>query len=204
MITIVDYGLGNVRAFENVYRRLGIKTNLAASSQELEKAKKIILPGVGAFDWALSKLENSGMVQTLNKLVLEEKIPVLGVCVGMQIMAKSSEEGLLDGLNWINAVVRKFDPKQNNKKFPLPHMGWNKVTATRYCPLFSDIHDPSFYFLHSFAVFPEQEKATTSVADYGGNFTSSMNIENIYATQFHPEKSHDFGMKLLKNFSEKC
>jgi glutamine amidotransferase len=200
MMTIVDYGLGNVLAFKNAYSKLGIPVNIAKSSNDLKKATKIILPGVGSFDYAIKKLNASGMRQSIESLVLDYEVPLLGVCVGMQILAKSSDEGVLPGLGWIDAKVRKF----NILKSPvLPHMGWNNVRPKMYNGLFKDMQDDArFYFLHSFYFDPCNELNIEGVSDYGIRFTCAIRHKNIFGVQFHPEKSHDFGMQLLKNYSE--
>lgn len=202
MISIVDYGLGNVRAFENIYRRLGIVAHPVTSAEKLAGASKIILPGVGAFDWAMQSLQQSGMLETLNELVLNKKVPVLGVCVGMQLMAKSSEEGRLHGLGWIDATVKRFDQSLFNQCTHLPHMGWNDVEASNTCPLFHGIEDPLYYFLHSYFVEPNSSVDVVAYSSYGKRFACGIALDNIFATQFHPEKSHQWGVRLLKNFAE--
>lgn len=197
MITILNYGIGNIKAFQNIYNRLGISVEIATSSHQLSMAEKIILPGVGSFDWAMERLNNSGMRSTLEEMVLHYKIPVLGVCVGMQMMAESSEEGILPGLGWINAKVKRFE----ENKLRLPHMGWNGVTPKETNPLFKDIISPKFYFLHSYYFSPETDNLALATTEYGFQFTSVANNDHIYGVQFHPEKSHSWGIQLLKNFA---
>jgi glutamine amidotransferase len=197
MITILNYGIGNIKAFQNIYNRLGITVEIATSSYQLSLAKKIILPGVGSFDWAMERLNNSGMRSTLEEMVLNYKIPVLGVCVGMQMMAESSEEGILPGLGWINAKVKRFE----ENKLRLPHMGWNNVSPKENHPLFKDIIYPKFYFLHSYYFSPETENLALATTEYGFQFTSVAYTDHIYGVQFHPEKSHFWGIQLLKNFA---
>ena len=204
MIAIVDYGLGNIRAFENIYRSLGLSASPVKTVDQLSQASKIILPGVGAFDWAMERLKLSGMAETLNDLVLREKIPVLGVCVGMQIMANSSEEGKLSGLGWIDAEVKRFDIAKFNQKTHVPHMGWNGVSVNEQSQLFAGINEPKYYFLHSYYVKVNDEKDVIGRTSYGIQFASAIRSSNIYATQFHPEKSHQWGITLLKNFAELC
>jgi len=202
MITIIDYGLGNVRAFENVYRRLGIKTTLAHTAEDLKDATSIILPGVGAFDHAMTLLQKSGMNEKLNDLALEKKIPVLGICVGMQILAKSSDEGNLPGLGWINGVVKKFDTKLVKHKTRLPHMGWNTIIQTKSDKIFENINDNArFYFLHSYYFHCFNRDNEIAETEYGLSFSSAVYSENIYGVQFHPEKSHQNGIQILNNFA---
>lgn len=197
-VTIIDYGIGNIQAFCNIYSGLNISVEVATTPVELSRAQKIILPGVGAFDWAMERLISSGLQETLTALVVKEKIPILGVCVGMQMMAKRSEEGNLAGLGWFDADVRRFDP---NDKY-LPHMGWNDVSPIRSNKLFNGIIDPKFYFLHSYFFCPSQPSQSLATTNYGLEFTSAVANEHIYGVQFHPEKSHSWGIKLLKNFVE--
>lgn len=202
MITLVSYGLGNVQAFANIYRRLNIPVQIAQTVDELATAQRIILPGVGAFDWAMTRLEASGLRPCLDDLVLVQRRPVLGVCVGMQMMARHSDEGQLPGLGWIDAEVRRFDAGRFTQKTHLPHMGWNDVVPRRTDGLFQDMSSPRFYFLHSYYFAPAREEDTLAVTDYYGPFTSAVGVGNIYGTQFHPEKSHQWGIQLLRNFAE--
>jgi len=203
MITIIDYGLGNIRAFQNVYERLNIPIKRAKSIKDLESTTKIILPGVGAFDHAMTLLRNSGMKEKLDELVLVKKLPVIGICVGMQILAKSSDEGLLEGLGWIDAVVKKFNYEDIPTKAPLPHMGWNNITPNNANKLFTNLNNKSqFYFLHSYYFKANKEDEIIATANYGINFTAAVNSGNIYGVQFHPEKSHHNGVQLLKNFGD--
>jgi len=204
MISIVDYGAGNVFAFKNIFRRSGIPVQSVNSAESLSRATKIILPGVGSFDWAMRKLHQSGMIETLNDKVKNEKVPVLGVCVGMQIMAHSSEEGELPGLSWIDAQVKRFDTNKILHKTKLPHMGWNKVEIVKSTKLFKGIKDPRYYFLHSFYMETNEPSDILGKTDYGNNFTSAIASDNVYATQFHPEKSHELGIQLLVNFAKLC
>jgi glutamine amidotransferase len=201
MITLVNYGLGNIQAFANIYKRLNIPVQVAKTDRELAQAHKIILPGVGAFDWAMQKLDDSGMRQMLDDLVLNQRCPVLGVCVGMQMMAKRSDEGVLPGLGWIDAEVKQFNESGFQQKTHLPHMGWNDVVPIDH-PLFNGLQNPRFYFLHSYYFAPGDPIQTLATTDYNGFFTSVAGKEHIYGVQFHPEKSHQWGVQLLKNFAE--
>lgn len=201
MITIIDYGLGNIRAFENVYKRLNISTKVAKNKNDLIGAKKIILPGVGAFDHAMTLLNNSGMREKLEELVLGIKIPVIGICVGMQILANKSDEGKLEGLGWVNAQVKKFEYSELPPNAPLPHMGWNNILPMTNSELMNGLNNESrFYFLHSYYFETINDENIIAQANYGINFTCAIKSDNIYGVQFHPEKSHHNGIQLLKNF----
>lgn len=202
MITLVNYGLGNIQAFVNIYKTLNLPVSVAQSADELAEAEKIILPGVGAFDWAMERLEISGMRPCLDDLVLNQKRPVLGVCVGMQMMARRSDEGELPGLGWIDAEVKRFDDSRHNRKTHLPHMGWNDATPTVPGALFRKMDSPRFYFLHSYYFVPSDAAHVLATTDYNGSFTSAVRIGHIYGVQFHPEKSHQWGVQLLRNFAE--
>ena len=203
MITIVDYGLGNIRAFTNIYERLNISVKIAKNKYELKGAEKIILPGVGAFDFAMSQLNESGMRDTLEKEVISNGIPVLGICVGMQMLAQSSKEGVLNGLGWIEGTVVKFDKALLiSSAFTLPHMGWNNVKQSSENNLFKNVPDLGrFYFLHSYFYKCFLSDNIIATTDYGINFASSINKSNIYGVQFHPEKSHSLGIQVLSNFA---
>jgi glutamine amidotransferase len=203
MITIIDYGLGNIRAFVNVYERLNIKTKVAHRAEDIKGAAKIILPGVGAFDYAMSQLNASGMRDELEKQILENKIPMVGICVGMQILAKSSDEGNLPGLGWIDGNVKIFDSSLIPYKTRLPHMGWNNINPVSNCQLLSGFSEQSrFYFLHSYYFVCHNKENIISTTEYGITYASAVNRENIYGIQFHPEKSHSNGIQLLHNFAK--
>lgn len=203
MIGIIDYGLGNIRAFVNVYERLNVKTKVVHSACEFDGVTRLILPGVGAFDHAMTLLNQSGMRPVIDDMALEKKLPVLGICVGMQILAASSDEGQLPGLGWNPGRVCAFSSQKQFTGLALPHMGWNDVSPIRATPLFKGLEtDARFYFLHSYFFECEQPAHVISVADYGINFCCALQSENIYGVQFHPEKSHHWGVQLLKNFSE--
>lgn len=203
MIVIIDYGVGNINAFVNVYKRLNIPTKIARTEADLEGAEKLILPGVGHFDHAMEELIKSGMLNKLNELVLEKKVPVIGICVGMQMMANSSDEGVCEGLKWIDATVKKFDETKINQVTRLPHMGWNDVTPIVKNPLFEGLENDSlFYFLHSYYFECNNSEDILAVSDYGGDFTCAAHHGNVYGIQFHPEKSHKYGETLLHNFAK--
>lgn len=203
MITIIDYGLGNIQAFVNLFKRLHISVLVAKKPDDLIGATKIILPGVGAFDHAMQQLAGSGMRETLDNLVLHKKVPVLGICVGMQMLACTSDEGKMPGLGWIKGHVRAFNSVPQLSDLPLPHMGWNDVTPIGDCQLFSGLNiDSRFYFLHSYFFECEQDESSIAVTSYGLDFSCAVAENNIFGVQFHPEKSHHFGMILLKNFAD--
>jgi glutamine amidotransferase len=202
MIAIADYGLGNIQAFVNIYRYLNIDAYPVRTAADLSKASKIILPGVGAFDWAMFRLQESGLREALDENVLAAKKPVLGVCVGLQMMARSSEEGALPGLGWIDATVVKFDTHAIRGSTHLPHMGWNGAKPLRSDALFLGLDTPEYYFLHSYFLKLDREENILATSNYGVTFTSVVRSGNVYGTQFHPEKSHQWGVQLLKNFAE--
>ena len=203
MITIIDYGVGNIFAFQNVYKRLDIPTKIAKTYEDLSDAKKLILPGVGSFDYALGQLNASGMREKLDELVLEKKVPVIGICVGMQMMGNKSDEGKLEGLKWIDSEILKFDESLIQQRTKLPHMGWNDVAPVKNHPLFIGLEKEAiFYFLHSFYFKCNNPEHCVAVSDYGLSFSSAVNKDNIYGIQFHPEKSHQYGEKLLHNFAK--
>jgi len=202
MIAIVNYGLGNIQAFANIYKRSNIPVRIASSHEELVTADRIILPGVGAFDWAMTKLNESGMRDVLDELVIGKKRPVLGICVGMQMMAKRSDEGKLAGLGWIDAEVRKFDLSNMTQKTRLPHMGWNDVAPCKKNGLFEGLESGArFYFLHSYYFLPQNQDNVLAVTNYNGPYASAVHDGNVFGVQFHPEKSHQWGIRLLKNFA---
>jgi len=204
MITIIDYGLGNIQAFLNIYKKLHIPVQVAKNENDLEGASKLILPGVGHFDYAMQRFNDSGMRGKVENLVLQNNVPVLGVCVGMQIMANSSEEGVESGLGWISGTVKSLESiVKVDDSLPLPHMGWNSVTPN-HKDLFNDIDSGNleFYFLHSYYFDCASQENCIASADYSSNFCCAINNNNIFGVQFHPEKSHHFGINLLKNFAE--
>ena len=204
MITIIDYGLGNINAISVVYKDLNIPVTVASNPCGLDNSKKLILPGVGTFDFAMEKLNRSGLRDELNKLVNEKNVPILGICVGMQMMMERSEEGQMDGLGWVKGDVLHFKHiKPDGKKMDVPHMGWNNITPKRENPLLAGLDNNSyFYFLHSYYCEAHDGTNVVSTTKYGSDFTCTINDGNIFGVQFHPEKSHQFGIQLLKNFSE--
>lgn len=202
MIGIVDYGLGNISAFANIYKQLNIPFKAVKNATEIQEVDKLILPGVGAFDYAMQLLNKSGMREALDDMVLNKKVPVLGVCVGMQIMANSSEEGTMTGLGWVSGRVRKIDVTKLNHKPTIPHMGWNQVYPKKDIEVFAGIdYEQGFYFLHSYYFSEDNPDDVLAVANYAGDFSCAVHKNNIYGFQFHPEKSLLNGVTLLKNFA---
>lgn len=203
MITIVDYGLGNVQAIANIYKRMNIPVTMAHDAAGLQNARKIVLPGVGAFDWAMTRLNDSGMREPLDAMVRAGQCNIIGICVGMQILAGRSDEGTIPGLDWIRGEVKLFDDKRLTDRTHLPHMGWNDVVPQPGEALFRGLEDEArFYFLHSYYFAPASADDVLATTDYGGPFVCGVRHKNVFGVQFHPEKSHQWGIQLLKNFAE--
>lgn len=202
MIKIVNYGSGNIQAILNIYKQLNINCFVANTPEELLGTTKLILPGVGSFDETMKQLMDSGFKKELDILVLEHKIPVMGICVGMQILAKRSDEGKLNGLGYIDAEVKKFDSSKILEKPHLPHMGWNSIEPTKNHKIFENIEfENGFYFLHTYYFSCHTEEDILARTNYSGNFASAVNHHNVFGMQFHPEKSHHNGVQLFKNFA---
>lgn len=203
MITIIDYGMGNLGSVANMFKRIGIQSQITSDLDTIAKAQKILLPGVGAFDAAMQRINEGGFREVLDQKVLKEKVPTLGICLGMQLLTKSSEEGVLAGLGWVNAktIKFKFSEKQTLK---VPHIGWNPTLAVAQTPLTNNFQeDTRYYFVHSYYVVPENENDIMLKTHYGFDFCSGIyNQDNVFGAQFHPEKSHKFGMKLFENFAK--
>jgi imidazole glycerol-phosphate synthase subunit HisH len=203
VITIVDYGTSNLGSMRNMLKKIGAASRIASVPQDLEGATKVIVPGVGAFDAGMRKLQQSGMVPALNRKVQVERVPTLGVCLGMQLMTEGSEEGELAGLGWIEARAQRFD-QASDPDIKVPHMGWNEVTTVKPSGLTVQFPpEARFYFAHSFHVICRKAEDVLLTFAYGANtFTAAFQRGNLIGAQFHPEKSHSFGMALLKNFVE--
>lgn len=201
MITIIDYGMGNTGSIINMLKKIGVKTQITSVIEEIATAKKIILPGVGHFNRAMEIIDKSGLREILNQKALNEKIPILGICLGMQLLTKSSEEGNCEGLGWIPAKTIRFR-FADDSHLKIPHMGWNLVYRATPSRL-TENFDPGqrFYFVHSFHAKVEDEKYSILKTEHGYLFDSAIQNDNIFGVQFHPEKSHRFGMKLLENFA---
>ena len=201
MITIIDYGMGNLGSISNMFKRIGVESEVTGNKEKIASAKKILLPGVGAFDAAMERINEGGYREILDRKALQEKVPVFGICLGMQLLTNSSEEGKLPGLGWIPAKTTKFT-FENDSKLKVPHMGWNRVYEKNQSLLIRDLPpEPRFYFVHSYYVLAENVNHILTTTNYGVEFNSIIQKENIYGAQFHPEKSHKFGMKLLENFA---
>ncbi|MBU5636079.1 imidazole glycerol phosphate synthase subunit HisH [Geomonas sp. Red69] len=199
MITIVDYGMGNLGSIRNMFKRIGAAAVITGDLEQIARAEKILLPGVGAFDNAMLRIDESGLREVLDQKALVERVPVLGICLGMQLLTRSSEEGSRPGLGWVAAQTKRFPALPGLK---VPHMGWNLVELTRDSALTGGLAgEVRFYFVHSYYVCVDDEKDQILKAHYGLDFTAALQHDNIYGAQFHPEKSHRFGMQLLKNFA---
>lgn len=200
-IVIIDYDMGNVGSILNMYKRIGIQdVQISRSLAVIEKAKKLILPGVGAFDNGMEHLKKNALLDILNHKALIEKTPVLGICLGMQLLTNKSEEGILPGLGWIDAETVKF--RFTDSSLKIPHMGWDYINVKRANGLIEQQGSKRFYFVHSYYVACRREEDVLATADYGFAFTCAVQRDNIYGTQFHPEKSHKFGMQILENFAK--
>jgi glutamine amidotransferase len=204
MMVIIDYGMGNLRSVFKALMRLGIEAMVSPNLYEISKGDKLILPGVGNFKQGMSNLSNTGILDVLNERVIEQKTPILGICLGLQLFSKYSEEGDIDGIGWINAQTKKilFDP-EIPLHFRVPHMGWNTLQKENNSMLLQDIRDDNaFYFIHSYHIVCNNYEDIIATTDYGIRFVSAIQKGNIFGTQFHPEKSHAAGLKILKSFSE--
>jgi imidazole glycerol-phosphate synthase subunit HisH len=205
VIAIIDYGMGNLKSVANMLRKTGHDSQITSDPLVVEQAEKIILPGVGAFDAGMEQLNHSGLLDALNMRVFKDKTPVLGICLGAQLLANSSEEGVRTGLGWIDASVVKFDFSESDKPLKIPHMGWNYVNVDKKHPLFEGVPEPMrFYFVHSYHYICNDKFNILATSHYGYSFTCAVVKNNIMGVQFHPEKSHKHGMQLLRNFAERC
>jgi glutamine amidotransferase len=206
MFVIIDYGMGNLRSVEKAFKRLGAEVEISSNIETIASAQKLILPGVGYFKTGMQNLYERGLVEVLNQRVLKDKVPILGICLGMQLFTSHSEEGNAEGLGWIDAQTVKFNfSDTQNNLLKVPHIGWNSISWNVSHPLLDNIEqNEHFYFVHSYYVKASNSKNVLCSTEYGISFHSSLVKENILGVQFHPEKSHNSGMQLLKNFIEKC
>ncbi len=203
MVAIIDYGLGNLGSIANMLKVIGEKSVITSDKTEIEAADKIILPGVGAFDAGMTRLQEAGLVEILKTQALEVKKPVLGICLGMQLLGRKSEEGSLPGLGLIPFDNLRF--RLDDTKLKVPHMGWDIVTFQQKNPLLEGLSGTQrYYFVHSFHAKCDSKDHVLMTCDYGYEFSAAVVSGNIYGVQFHPEKSHDFGMALLTNFVQRC
>ena len=203
MITIVDYAMGNLGSIRNMLRKVGASSEITCDPSLIASAEKLILPGVGAFDSGMRNLRETGLIPLLSRRILEDRVPVLGICLGMQLMTEMSEEGEEKGLSWVPGRVVRFKPSDRTLK--VPHMGWNRVERNRPDPLLDELPDDSrFYFVHSYFVSCADTSDVLLTSRYGERFDSAYQRANIRGVQFHPEKSHRFGLRLLQNFAERC
>ena len=203
MIVIIDYGMGNLGSILNMLRRINAEAMISGAAADIQRADKLILPGVGAFDNGMRNLAELGLTAVLNRRVLDEKTPILGICLGVQLFTNRSEEGTLPGLGWIDAETIRFRFDGENHRLKIPHMGWNAIEVKRPQSILAPLPDePRFYFVHSYHVRCRDEANVLAVTRYGIEFHSAIVRENVVGTQFHPEKSHRFGMQVLRNFAE--
>ena len=201
MITIVDYGSGNLLSIKNMLRRLGMEVLISSDATIISKSDKLILPGVGSFDYGMAQLHKSGLVEVLTEMVLYKQIPILGICLGVQLFTEFSEEGVEEGLGWIKGKTVGFNKMNLNSNQKIPHMGWTNVYNYQKSKLFTGMYDnPSFYFVHSFHLCLENVEDEMLNSNYGYTFCAGIEHNNILGVQFHPEKSHKYGMKIFENF----
>jgi glutamine amidotransferase len=199
--TIIDYGMGNLGSIRNMLKKIGEESIITSNSSEIEKATRLILPGVGAFDSGMKKLAELNLIPLLNQKVITDRVPILGICLGIQLMTMSSQEGVLPGLGWFDAKTIRFDLSGFTQKLPLPNMGWRQVFVKKDLPLFEGLYEDSwFYFVHNYHVCANLNEDVSLSVQYGYEFTASLVHDNIMGVQFHPEKSHEYGLKLFQNF----
>lgn len=202
MIAILDYGIGNLRSIGNMLSKIGVDNIITTDPETINKANKLILPGVGHFDYCMQQLKKAPFFDLLHKRVLEDEVPILGVCVGCQMLMEESEEGSEKGLGWLKGKVARFKKDILEQGLKIPHMGWTDVNCVSDSALYSDIVEPRFYFVHSYHLLCENPEDITATGNYGYDFVASVQRKNIQGVQFHPEKSHRFGMKLYSNFNQ--
>ncbi len=203
MITVIDYGLGNTGSILNMLHKIGAAVKISSENSDIKTAERLVLPGVGSFNDGMGKLKSRGLVSILNEKVLKDRTPILGVCLGMQLFTLGSQEGKLEGLGWLDAQTVKFNFTDEHRNLKIPHMGWNNIKVKAKSCIFNLLNEEArFYFAHSYHVVCNNENDVASTTTYGYEFVSSFQHDNIFGVQFHPEKSHKFGMQILKNFVE--
>ncbi|MCP4218980.1 MAG: imidazole glycerol phosphate synthase subunit HisH [bacterium] len=203
MITIIDYGMGNLGSIKNMFKKIGTEAIISSEAKDIEQAEKLLLPGVGAFDNGMKNLKEMGLQDVLTRKVVREKTPFLGICLGMQLLAQKSEEGVLPGLGWVPGKVVRFHFDDSHSHLKIPHMGWNTLDIKKEHPLVNELAEENrFYFVHSYHLETEDKAMAIGETEYGYRFVSSIAMDNILGVQFHPEKSHKFGMQVLSNFSK--
>jgi len=203
MICIVDYGIGNLKSIIKLFKRLNLDVQLTSDPDEVKRATKLVLPGVGHFAWGMRKLRELGLIEPLHESVMVRRVPILGICLGMQLFSRKSEEGNGVGLGWIEAETRRFELPPDSSRLRIPHMGWNSLEIKKSSPLLNNVGQNSlFYFAHSFHVVCADTADILATTRYGIEFVSCLRRENIFGIQFHPEKSHRDGVQLLTNYAE--
>lgn len=201
VITIIDYGVGNLRSIQNMLRYLGIDSKITSDLGKIARAGKLILPGVGKFDYGMTELRTRGMIEVLNRRVLEDGTPLLGICLGAQLLTRSSEEGELPGLGWIKGRTKRFDAtKFDLASLRVPHMGWADTNFSDH-PIAAGLNEARFYFVHSYHLETDEPQDVLCTTHYGYDFVAGVAHDNVVGVQFHPEKSHRFGMRVLQNFA---
>jgi glutamine amidotransferase len=203
MIVIVDYGIGNLGSIKNMLRKVGAPAAISSDRDVIKSAAKLILPGVGAFDTGMRQLRASGLIDLMHERALEDRAPILGICLGAQLMTRSSDEGVEPGLGWFDADTRRMAFDNIPGKWPLPNMGWRDVQHRDGYPLMQGYESPPrFYFVHSYYMKPDNPELASVTSRYGFDFACGLSRDNLHCVQFHPEKSHSFGMRFLRNFAE--
>jgi imidazole glycerol-phosphate synthase subunit HisH len=203
LITIINYNTGNLGSIQNMLKYLGIASQISGDKEVIAKAEKLILPGVGHFDYGMQQLTKSGLIPVLHQKVVEDKIPILGICLGVQLFTQQSEEGTENGLGWIKGKTIAFDKNRLSSAQKIPNMGWTDVANYRQSKLFENMHeDPRFYFVHSFHLALQNTTDSMVTANYGYDFAAGVEHDNILGVQFHPEKSHKYGMRIFENFAK--
>lgn len=204
MITIVDFGVGNLESIRNMLAKVGVVAEITARPDVVRRAEKLILPGVGAFDHGIESLRERGLEEALQERVRHDGVPVLGICLGAQLLTEGSDEGCEPGLGWIPGRTVRFDRGRLADTDRVPHMGWADLAVVRESRLLQDLPEaPRFYFVHSYHLRPVDDAAVVGMATHGYPFAAVIERDNILGVQFHPEKSHRYGMQLLRNFAER-